>query len=91
MSLHVAVSEALFKGLFFMLAGLPCFQTQDLPSFCCTSFFSCIGASYETPVISAVVREDCDGAASSICQVLLELPLASWAEALWGWAVRWFF
>lgn len=50
MSLHGAVSEALFKGLFFMLAGLPCFQTQDLPSCCCASLFGCIGPSCETPV-----------------------------------------
>lgn len=40
---------------------------------------------------SAVVCEDHDGAASSTREVLLALPLALWAEALWGWAVRWFF
>lgn len=92
MYLHGTVSEALFKGLFFMLAGLPCFQTQDLPSFCCTSLFGCVEIPVMKPLWqSAVIHEDCDGAASSICEVLLALPLASWAEALQGWAVRWFF
>lgn len=28
MSLHDAVSEALFIGIFFLLASLPCFQTH---------------------------------------------------------------
>lgn len=50
MSLHGAVSEALFKGLFFMLASLPCFPAPDLPSLCCASLFGCVGPSFERPV-----------------------------------------
>lgn len=34
-SLHDAVLKALFIGIFFQVASLPCFQTQNVSSFCC--------------------------------------------------------
>lgn len=47
MSLHGAVSEALFIEIFFLLASLPCFQMHHVSLFGCSLLFCCLSLCSE--------------------------------------------